>query len=211
MLPLYSVVAITTKVLLLSLCRYQVIGRENVPRNGSLIIVSNHLSLADPPLLGASIPRRIVFMSKEELFSSSVRVAIRALGAFPVRRGKLDREALRRAMIVLESGQILGIFPEGKRSLDGQMNEAELGAAWIALRSGALINPVGINGTEKVKWTDIVFRRNKIIVAIGQPFSLPKSNDRLTKYQLAHATNLIMGRIAEILPEGYRGVYPQCE
>lgn len=203
----YTVAAATMKTLLLLLTRWEVKGKENVPRNGPLIIVANHLNLADPPLLGASIPRRIFFMAKEELFSSRGRAFVRALGAFPVRRGKLDREALRQAIRVLESGQALGMFPEGKRSLNHQMGEAELGVALIALRSGAPILPIGISGSENIKGPNFILQRPRVTVAIGQSFTLPKNEGRLTKDQLVQATNLIMGHIAEVLPQSYRGVY----
>ncbi|MCL0098225.1 1-acyl-sn-glycerol-3-phosphate acyltransferase [Dehalococcoidia bacterium] len=132
MILFYAVATATMKTLLFSLTRWEVKGRENVPRNGPLIVVANHLSLIDPPLLSASVPRRVFFMAKEELFSSWGAAFVRWFGAFPVRRGTLDRKALRQAMQVLERGQTLGMFPEGKRSLNQQMNEAEFGIAMIA-------------------------------------------------------------------------------
>ena len=207
MLLFYTVATAMVKTLLRSLTRWEVKGKENVPRNGPLIVVANHLNLADPPLLSASIPRRIVFMAKEELFSSRGRAFVRAFGAFPVRRGRLDREALRQAMRVLESGRALGMFPEGKRSLNHQMSEAELGVALIALRSGAPILPIGISGSENIRGFSFIFRRPKVTVTIGHLFSLPKSEGRLTKDQLVQATGLIMGHIAEVLPQSYRGIY----
>ncbi|MBT9158894.1 MAG: lysophospholipid acyltransferase family protein [Dehalococcoidia bacterium] len=203
----YAVATATVKALLASLTRWEVKGRENVPRNGPLIVVSNHLSMVDPPLLSASVPRRIFFMAKEELFSSRGGAFIRWLGAFPVRRGTPDRRAIRQAMQVLERGQTLGMFPEGRRSLNHQMNEAEFGVAMIALRSGVSILPTGICGSENVKWPGFIWRRPRITVTIGQPFSLPRNEGKLTREQLIQATSLIMGHIAEVLPPGYRGIW----
>ncbi len=209
-MPLFYYTATTTmKALLLTFSQWRVYGRENVPPKGPLIVAANHLNLADPPLLSASIPRRIVFMVKHE-FYHSVRGArfIRAFGAFPVHRGEMDREALRHAVRVLEQGLVLGMFPEGTRSPNAQLQQAHLGTALIALRSGAPILPVGINGTEKVKGVkEVVFGHPHITVTIGQPFLLPTNEDKVNSAQLKELTDLIMSRIAELLPESYRGVY----
>lgn len=148
-------------------------------------------------------------MVKHE-FYHSVRGArfIRAFGAFPVHRGEMDREALRHAVRVLEQGLVLGMFPEGTRSPNAQLQQAHLGTALIALRSGAPILPVGINGTEKVKGVkEVVFGHPHITVTIGQPFFLPTNEDKVNSAQLKELTDLIMSRIAELLPESYRGVY----
>lgn len=201
----YHVATATMKTLLFLLTRWEVRGRENVPRNGPLIVVANHLSLIDPPLLSASIPRRIFFMAKEELFSSWGAAFVRWFGAFPVRRGTPDRKAIHQAMQVLERGQTLGMFPQGKRSQ--LMNEAEFGVAMIAIRSGAMILPTGICGSENVKGPGFIWQCPQITVTIGQPFSLPRNEGKLTRDQLVEATNLIMRHIAEVLPPGYRGIW----
>ncbi|MBT9163191.1 MAG: 1-acyl-sn-glycerol-3-phosphate acyltransferase [Chloroflexi bacterium] len=203
----YAVATATMKALLVSLTRWEVKGRENVPRKGPLIVVANHLSMIDPPLISASVPRRIFFMAKEELFRSRGGAFVRWLGAFPVRRGTPDRRAIRQAMKVLERGQTLGMFPEGKRSPNHQMNEAEFGVAMIALRSGVSILPVGICGSENVKGPGFICQRPSITVTIGQPFSLPRNESKLTREQLVQATSLIMGHVAAVLPPEYRGIW----
>ena len=173
-----------------------------------MIIVSNHLSLVDPPLLSASIPRRIVFMAKEELFHSLIFAPlVRGWHAFPVRRGELDREALRQAQQVLGEGLALGMFPEAVRSATAQMQQAYAGSSLLALHSGAPVLPVGIAGTEKIRNPIALLRRPEVTVNIGRPLNLPPVDGRLTRAQLASATDFIMGHIAELLPQSYRGVY----
>lgn len=196
------------KLLLCLLTRWRVKGKENIPAQGPLIIVSNHLNLIDPPLLSASIQRRIVFMAKEELFHSLIfGPLVRGWHAFPVRREQLDREALRQAQQVLSEGLALGMFPEGARSATAQMQQAYAGASLVALRSGATVLPVGIAGTEKIKSPIALLRRPKVTVNIGRPLNLPSIDGKLTRDQLASATDLIMEHIAELLPQSHRGVY----
>ena len=206
MILFYYVATTAMKALLTTLTRWQVEGKENVPKKGPLIVVANHLNLIDPPLLSASVPRRVTFMAKQELFRPSLGAYfVRAYGAFPVRRGELDKEALRRAFEVLRKGRVLGMFPEGKRSLSHQLQEAQPGSALIAVRSGASILPVGISGSEQVKGIGSIIHRPRITVTIGRPFSLPFDKDKPIRSQLPQLSELITERMAELLPPNYRG------
>ena len=143
----YYVVRPLVRMFLFLLTRCDVRGKENVPSDGALLIIANHLNLADPPLLGVSLGRRVRFMAKKELFHSRViAYFIRQLGAFPVHRGQMDRKALRQANQLLAQGQALAMFPEGMRSRSGQLRSAFPGSVLIASRSGVPILPVGITG-----------------------------------------------------------------
>ncbi len=198
----------TMKFLLVTLSRWRVQGKENVPRTGPLIIVANHLSLADPPLLGASVPRRITFMAKEELFQGRLaRFVMEGYGAFPVRRGRLHRDGLMRACRTLQNGAALGMFPEGKRSADARLQSPQPGVAHLAARSGAPLLPVGIIGTEHVRGIGFILKRPRITVTIGRPFLLPSAGGKPSRSMLDEDSRLIMERIAELLPERYRGAY----
>ena len=204
----YYVSRVIVKILLFLLTRCRVEGRENLPRQGPLLIVSNHLSLADPPLLGISLDRKKMFMAKKQLFRFwPLAYLIRSFGAFPVQRGQLDRQALRQAYQVLADGLALVVFPEGMRSRRGQLRPAFFGAALIASRSGAPILPVGISGTEKLERLYWLWRRPQITVNIGRPFQLPPPGSKLTKVELNEFTHSIMQHIAELLPQEYRGDY----
>jgi 1-acyl-sn-glycerol-3-phosphate acyltransferase len=204
----YSVANTAMRTLLIALTRWEVEGRENVPRTGPLIVVANHLTLIDPPLLGASIPRKIHFMAKEELFDSfRWRVIVEAYGAFRVRRGHWNREALRRAAGALDNGWALGLFPEGKRSADHRLQDPLPGASLLAARTGAPILPVGISGTEQVNGLGFILERPRITVRIGAPFALPSDGEKRTRVRLARQSDYIMEHIAELLPESYRGHY----
>ena len=187
--------------------RWRVEGRENIPPKGAVLVVANHLNFNDPPLLGVSLGRRVIFMAKEELFRfRPLAYFLGSLGAFPVHRGRLDRKAIRQSEKVLAEGGALVMFPEATRSRKAQLQPAFPGSALFASRQAVPVLPVGIAGTERLKglW---ILRRPRIVVNIGKMFYLPSSGGKLSKDKLAEHTELIMRRIAELLPPEYRGVY----
>jgi 1-acyl-sn-glycerol-3-phosphate acyltransferase len=186
--------------------RYEVVGVEHVPADGPLIVVANHLNNADPPLLGAAIPRRIRFMAKQELFETKAGILYRWFDAFPVRRFEADLAALRQAQSILKEGGVLGMFPEGHRSHGDGMGPPHPGTALIALRTDAPLLPVGITGTEAIRSPMVLLRNPRIRVVIGEPFQLPATR-RITAEQVEAGTDEIMHRIAALLPVRYRGVY----
>lgn len=207
----YAAIVLFIRFLERVLCRkVEIVGKEHVPRRGPLIVASNHLNNADPPIIAAALPRRAVFMAKKEMFDWPILSWLfRAFGAFPVRRGEVDLAAMRRAAQELRKGMALMMFPEGTRSRDGKLHRGRPGTAILAMKTGAPILPVAIYGTEHIQWPWLFFKPlaiKYVRVTIGEPFFLPKV-DRVTTKVAEECTDLIMRRIAALLPEKYRGEY----
>jgi len=150
---------------------------DRVPATGPVVVVSNHVSMADPPILGLGLPwrRSIRFMAKEELFDRGpVGWFVRTVSAFPVKRGGADRSAIRMALAILKAGGVVGVFPEGTRIREGEVGEVHQGAAFIANMGSATIVPAGVSGTDRL-WPSV--RRPsfaKVTVVFGEPI-LPAS------------------------------------
>lgn len=132
--------------------RLEVYGLENLPRHGKLIVVANHVSVLDPVVLGASLPRPIRFMAKKELFDIPIlKGLIAVLGAFPVDRNKTDFQAVKQALKILANQEVLGIFPQGGTRKDTDKMVFKTGAAAIALKSKSPVLPVAIIGTSSIR------------------------------------------------------------
>jgi len=187
----------------------QVRGTENVPKTGPLIVVSNHLNNADPPVIAATIRRRLIFMAKEEMFHWPVLgILFHLFGAFPVRRFEADFAALRKAARLVRQGNALLMFPEGTRSRDAKLHKAYPGTAFLALFTGAPVLPVAVTGTQKASWPWLFvkwFTGPRVTVTFGKPFQLPAQKP--TEEAVRQASDSIMRHIAELLPEEYRGEY----
>jgi 1-acyl-sn-glycerol-3-phosphate acyltransferase len=188
--------------------RTRVVGRENMPRQGACIVVANHVNLIDSPILGVSLGRKARFMAKEEMWDSRLSGWLAdQFGAFPVAKGHLDRRAGRTSLELLARGEALIIFPEGKRSPDGKMGYAYPGAAMLSVRGGAPIVPVGIAGTDQLVGKTWFFKRPRVILRIGKPFSLGVMPEEMTKARVPELTREVMAHIAAELPPEYRGQY----
>ena len=211
MTPYYTLGVALARVLLTAFARLEVEGKEAVPPAGPLIVVSNHLSNADPPFLVVSIPRKLHFLGKKGLFANPITSHVmKGVGVYPVSRSGTDIGAIRREIDLLKRDQAIFLFPEGTRSQGGGMNKGHTGVAYIASKSNAPILPVGITGTEKItKWWRMPVPLCRIGVNIGEPFTLPMMEGRLTKPLLESLTGMIMDRIAPLLPRDYRGYYAE--
>ncbi len=177
-------------------------GQDAVPRQGSLIIVSNHASHLDPPLLSNAVRRPVAFMAKEELFQVPVlRQVIRLYGAYPVKRGGSDRSALRATETALAQGWAVGIFLNGTRTPDGRIPNPHLGAALIAARTQTPLLPVALWGTEKVlpKGSKLPRLFCPISVRIGELIPPPASSD---KGDLQQVTQRCVAAIHHLLEQG---------
>lgn len=197
----YTFAVVGLRVLLRLLTHFETVGLEHAPTGGPLVVVANHTHFIDPPVIGASLPRKVLLMAKQELFDVPVvGWMVSHYDAFPVRRGEADRQALRLAMRALELEQAVGMFPEGTRSKTGEMRPAFPGAALIALRSGAPVLPVGIDGTDQVFRSLLRLRRARVRVVYGPTFTLDSTARE-------RATDEMMRAIASLLPEWRRGPY----
>lgn len=160
--------------------RGRIYGAENVPKDGPLVVVSNHASDFDPPILSCSLRRPVAFMAKEELFKIPVlKQGIELYGAYPVKRGSADRSAIRAAMNCLLEGWAVGLFLQGTRTPDARIPEPKLGAALIAAKAKVPLLPVSLWGTEGifVKGSPVP-HSVPVTVRIGEAIAFPTSTKR---------------------------------
>lgn len=158
----------------------RIYGAEHVPKKGPLLVVSNHASDFDPPIVSNCVRRPVAFMAKQELFQIPVfATLIRWYGAYPVKRGAADRSAIRAAIASLEAGWATGVFLQGTRTKDGRITSPKLGAALIASKVQAPLLPVSLWGTESVMVKGKTLPQvTPITVRIGEPIAPPASGDR---------------------------------
>jgi 1-acyl-sn-glycerol-3-phosphate acyltransferase len=199
-----------TKLLTFLLLRAEVSGLENFPRRGPALIVFNHLGDADAVLMLGTLPLKAPAegIGKIELNEHwLVGPIFRAYGIIWVHRGQPDRRAIRAALDGLAEGRLVTLAPEGRQSVIGGLEEGNSGAAFLAMKSGVPIVPIGMTGTENSNIYGHLKRwqRAPVTLKVGKPFFLPPHVAR--QLTLQEGTRLIMQTLASLLPEAYQGQY----
>lgn len=166
--------------------RGRIYGAENVPQTGAIVVVSNHASHFDPPIVSCSVRRPVAFMAKEELFEVPLlKQTIALYGAYPVKRTAADRSAIRAALTSLANGWATGIFLQGTRTPDGRITSPKLGAALIAAKARVPLIPVSLWGTDRIfPGRSPLPRPVPVTVRIGEAIAPPTSEDRQTLQSL---------------------------
>lgn len=199
------------RTLLRPIFRVRIAGLENIPRDGSCLIVSNHLCIYDPPIAGSWLPRRCAFAAKRELFDVPLLGWLwHTMGAVPVRRDGTDLTAVRILLRVLHAGGAVMMYPEGTRSRVHTLQPPIAGAAYLAARSGAPVVPLGIHGAERFRLGRWPFNgRVSVNLAYGPPFRLEATGGKIDGADLEQMGHAMMRRIAGLLPSSYRGPYDE--
>ena len=193
---LYAVGQFLLRLFYVPVYRIRVIGRENVPKEGPVLLCSNHVTMKDPVILGIAQRRQVFYMAKEELFQNGfIGGVLRGLGAFPVKRGTGGTDALEDAYALLEENAVVGVFIEGTRSKTGELQRPKTGAALLHYRTKAPVVPVCITGSEGGRPPP--FRRTEI--RFGKPIpaeelAIPDESSM----QLRKASRVVMERIAAL-------------
>jgi 1-acyl-sn-glycerol-3-phosphate acyltransferase len=186
-------------------------GLENLPPRGSAILMINHIAFVDPVVVMGSLPRMIVPMAKVEAYKVPIwGIFPRIWRVIPVSRGEIDRRALRMALEVLEAGEVILVAPEGTRGTS--LQKGKEGIAYLAARSGALIIPVSVEGTEGFPSIyPLGWNRPGAQVRLGAPFRFKPSESKVDREYLRLMTDEAMYILAGMLPPARRGVYADLE
>ena len=197
----YRSVRRTIMTVLYPYFRVQRRGREHLDIEGPVIVAPVHRSNLDTPLLSGMSRRRLRALSKESLFTNRWFGAfLAALGAFPVRRGVADLEAMREAIKMLEAGEQMVVFPEGTRQTGTRVGEVFDGMSYLASRTGAAIVPVGISGTEAAMSTGTRLPRPvRVAMVAGPPIRPPEG--RMSRPQMSRFSEMVRERLQEVFDE----------
>ena len=184
--------------------RTKVVGKHNIPSTGAFLLAPIHRSNIDTPLAAAVTRRRMRFMGKDTIWKvKPIGWIISALGAFPVTRGTADREALKRCIAVLEAGEPLVLFPEGTRQSGPVVQPLFDGAAYVAVKAGVPIIPVGIGGSEGVmpKGSKMIYPK-KCVVIVGEPISVPRDETgKVPRSAVKEITETLSGELQRLFNE----------
>jgi 1-acyl-sn-glycerol-3-phosphate acyltransferase len=204
----YATMKMLAVALMRLLFRVEARGTEHVPATGALLIVANHSSFLDPPLVGGMVPRQLTFLAKAELFAVPILgPLIRRLGAYPVNRDGPDLAALRASQRALAEGRAVLVFPEGTRGDEGQLREAKPGAALLAVQSGVPVVPAYVSGSGRA-WPRgrRLPRPAKVVVTFGPPLRFQRAVGPQRKAQYETASREMMAAIGELKDRASGGV-----
>ena len=205
---LYGLLRLTTRPILRGLFGFQISGLERLPRDGPFVVAANHHNYLDAVVLGAAVPRKITFLVMPSVYRSTPfhPAFHRHVGSIPINIERPDPGAIKRALRVLESGGVVGIFPEGPSSLNGRLVGGKPGVATIAIRSGVPVVPVAIPGTYEAltRSTFYIPRPHPLTIRFGEPLSFARLRRemRLSNAVRQEVTQRIMTEIAKLLAEG---------
>jgi 1-acyl-sn-glycerol-3-phosphate acyltransferase len=204
---LWRLLAPLVRFVVFSCVGVEVNGRENVPASGAYIVVANHTSWKDPPVVSLALRTPIRWMAKTEVFEYVfLGFLLRGIGNFAIRRGESDRRAITLALEVLARGLPLGVFPEGHRSETKALLRGLPGISLLADRGDTLIVPVGIVGTPTARLR--IPRRKDVVLTFGKGFRFSDLPAEVRRDRQATA-DAIMLRIAQTLPPQMRGAYAE--
>lgn len=189
---LYPLGKLLISTIFYPLYRIKVTGKENFPKEGGVLLCTNHIDNLDPPVVGITCPRTVHFMAKEELFQMPIlKSLLPKVQAFPVKRGMSDRDAFRTTLKLLRGGKVVGMFPEGTRSKDGKLGKGLAGAGFFALKGDAVVMPCAIIGP---------YNKFKVLhVVYGQPIDM--TIYRENKASAEEVTEVIMKEIQTLLEQ----------
>ncbi len=189
------------------LIHFEVEGQERMPTSGSFLMTANHLAMLDAVIGCIVVPVRMVAFGADKWRRSTFfRFVLELMGVIWITRGEADMDAIKAALGVFKRGGRMGVAPEGTRSLTGQLQRGKPGAAFLADRARIPVVPVAMTGTETIVSSWKRLRRPRVRCVIGVPYRLPGSG-RAKGAELDELTDLVMCKIAALLPHDYRGVY----
>jgi 1-acyl-sn-glycerol-3-phosphate acyltransferase len=209
--PLYKSIRLLTKIILRFIVKLEISGSENFPKEGAVLVVTNHLHWLDTLVALVVMPCWGTVLMGEKwvkvpLWGQMLR---KSKSVVFVNRGKPDRRALEQALNILRAGRVFGLAPEGDYSKARSLQKGHNGAAYLASRTGVPVVPLVIYGQENLFTSLLSFKRSLVRVVFGKAFVLPGTPNHANGKQLGDYTEEIMRKLATILPPEYRGVYQE--
>lgn len=175
--------------------RVEVVGIENIPKDEGVIICPNHFAFGDPVVVGITCPRQVRYMAKKELFKNPfIRVILKGLGAYPVKRGEADLNAIKLTLKLLKDKKVIGLFPEGTRVRTGKFGQANPGVAMLSIKSGKAVIPTLITGSYRLF--------SKIKIQYGQPIDFTKyKKEKMTNDDYFELSQMVIQKLYELKGE----------